>query len=87
MCLVCSYKTLAGQSEVPYFDVVDAIWANADEYIVWLEITVDNVQAVERTESACPQIPTRKRNHIPMHVDQTLQYLTEKSPHLCLVLG
>lgn len=46
MCLVSSYETLAGQSKVSYFDIIDAIRTNADEYIVWLEITVDNVQAV-----------------------------------------
>lgn len=59
MCLVCSYKAFAGQAEVPYFDIVDAIWANAYEYVVRLEIAVDNVQAFEHTELVVSQFQTR----------------------------
>lgn len=72
MCLVCSYKAFAGQAKVPYFDIIDAIRADAYEYVVRLEITVDNIQAVERTELVGPQIPNKKRDHVPVHVDQSL---------------
>lgn len=71
MCLICSYETLAGQSKVSYFDIVDAVRANTDEYIVWLEITVHNVQADLRTELAVPQCQQGK-SHIPMHMHQPL---------------
>lgn len=43
MCLVSSYEAFAGQAKVPYFDIIDAIRANAYEYVVRLKITVDNV--------------------------------------------
>lgn len=62
MCLVCSYESLAGQPKVPYFDIIDAVWADADEDVVRLEITVDNVQAVERRELAVLQNQLRNEN-------------------------
>lgn len=77
MGLVCSYKALAGQAKVPYFDIVDAIWANAYEYVVRLEIAVDNVQAFEHTELVVSRFPNENRDHIPVHVYQSLEYLTE----------
>lgn len=51
MCLVCSYETLASQSKISYFDIINAIRANTNEYIVRLEITVDNIQAIVRSAS------------------------------------
>lgn len=60
MCLVSGYEAFAGQAKVSYFDIIDAIRANAYKNVVWLEITMDNIQAVEFRKLVVSQIAMRK---------------------------
>ena len=46
-----SELTTCRQSEVSYFDIVNAIRTNADENILWLEIPMYDVQAVNMDQT------------------------------------